>query len=323
MNREHECLSKSDQAVIDLDKWQQTADLMAELFDASCGAIVQLHDGQFNVIKTSGNEDNFLSQNDSWSWNITSFCRYMIENDTDLYINKAIEHEYWRNVPPVAEGQVRSYCGVPLYWPDGTPFGSICVIDTKETSYNVTMSRLLEQLARLITSDLKMFEDFQALQDLALTDELTNVLNRRGLSILGEQKLKDAKRYQSSVGVIYLDIDNMKPVNDKFGHHAGDDCIVTLTNVLKENCRENDVIARVGGDEFIVITQIGSRLELSSLAARVEQKYAEMVRGNTRLELSAVSYGTSVIDCYSSLPFNELLAEADRNMYQHKKNKRR
>lgn len=323
MKKEHECLTKSDQDVIDLDKWQQTADLMAELFDASCGAIVQLHDGQFNVIKTSSNENNFLHKGDSWSWDATSFCRHMIENETDLYINDAIAHEFWRHAPPVAEGEVRSYCGVPLYWPDGKPFGSICVIDTKSTSYSVTMNKLLSQLARLITSDLKMFEDFQTLQDLVLTDDMTDVLNRRGLSILGEQKLKDAKRYQSSVGVIYLDIDNMKLVNDKFGHQAGDDCIVTLATVLKENFRESDVIARVGGDEFIVISQVGSRLELGALAARVEQKYADLVRGSTRLELSSVSYGTSVIDCYSSLPFDELLAEADRNMYQHKQTKRR
>jgi len=320
MKKDYECLSHCKPKTIDLAKWQQTVDLLLELFDASSCAVVQLRQGEFNVVTTSPKSGGLLRQSQSWPRESESFCRQVIENRSLLYVDHAQQDEFWRQASLAVKAN--SYCGVPLYWPDGSPFGTLCVFDDKLTHYSATLQKVLGQLAALIMADLKIYQDHQALQELALVDEMTEVYNRRGLTILGEQKLKDAKRYQSSVGVIYLDIDNLKLVNEKFGYQVGDSCIKTLAEVLSHNFRESDVIARVGGDEFIVISQIGSRLELTALAHRVDQKYSNEVQGNIQLEETAVTFGTSIIDCYSNLPFEELLERADRNMHQHKQSKK-
>ena len=322
MNKDDECLSQSNQSIIDLDKWQKIADLLAELFDASSGAIMQLHQKQFTVIAASESDDRLLKQQQSWQWEAEGFCRHIMQTDSPLYVNDTQNDSRWCQSEAVTTHNTQSYLGYPLYWPDGSHFGTICVMDRKTTHYSSTLQKVLSHFAQLIMSDLKMYQDYKALQALALTDDMTGLYNRRGLGILGQQKLKDAKRYQSSIGVIYLDIDNLRKVNDTFNHKAGDNCITTLAKVLQSNFRESDLIARVGGDEFIVISQIGSRLELTTLANRVEKRYANEVKGNIQLECSSVSYGTSIIDCYSNLPFEKLLEEADQNMYQHKHKKK-
>ncbi|WP_394249850.1 diguanylate cyclase [Vibrio profundi] len=315
-------LLEKQQGSVDLEKWQQTVDLISELYDAACGTIVQLKDQEFKVVVSSSNEDNFLKVGETWPWNIQSFCRTIVETNEQLYIYNAQADDFWKDAPAVRKGPVRSYCGLPVYWPDGSIFGTICVIDTKDTNYSETLQAVLKQLCLLITSDLRMLADYEKIKSLAITDDLTGVNNRRGLKILGEQKFKDAKRYQHSIGLIYLDIDNMKIVNDTFGHTAGDTCIVTLSNILKENCRASDIIARLGGDEFIIISLLGSRRELGLMASRIEEKYHTATKGNVQLELTSISYGTSIIDCYSPHSFEELLNEADAKMYEHKQSKR-
>ncbi|MGF1762249.1 sensor domain-containing diguanylate cyclase [Aliivibrio kagoshimensis] len=321
MNNDNEYLSQSNQSIIDLEKWQQIADLLAELFNAPTCAIVQLHQHTFNVLKVSNTEKTLLKRDQQWSWEFGGLCRHMLETNSKLYVPDTQCDSRWSNNEAINSDLKRSYLGYPLLWPDGSQFGTLCIIDSAPTNYSSTLQKVLAHFAQLIMSDLKMYKDYQALEELALTDSMTGVYNRRGLTLLGEQKLKDAKRYQSSIGVIYLDIDNLKQVNDTFTHNAGDKCITTLSKVLQRNFRESDLIARVGGDEFIVISQIGSRLELTTIANRIEKCYANTVKGNVQLERSSVSYGTSILDCYSTLPFETLLEEADRNMYQHKHKK--
>lgn len=322
MLNEHNCLLGNKPAQLDLSKWQQTVDLISEIYNSACGTIVQMREDDFSVVVASKNEDNFLKEGDNWPRSIQSFCRTIIETKQELYVHDASDNVDWVNAPAVKHGHVQSYCGLPIYWPSGKIFGTICVIDTKPTEYNATLQALLTQFCRLITSDLKMISDFNKIKDLAITDELTGVSNRRGLKALGEQKFKDARRYQHAIGVVYLDIDNLKYVNDNFGHHAGDRCIITLAKVLQENCRESDIVARLGGDEFIIISLIGSRRELMLMASRMEDKYKEAANANVQLNNTSISFGASIVDCYSPLSFETLLSEADQNMYRHKQMKK-
>jgi len=322
MLNENDCLLGNKPTQLDLSKWQRTVDLISEIYNSACGTIVQMREDDFNVVVASKNEDNFLKEGDNWPRSIQSFCRTIIETKQELYVHDALDSEDWVNAPAVKQGHVQSYCGLPIYWPSGNIFGTICVIDTKPTEYNATLQALLAQFFQLITSELQMISDLNKIKDLAMTDELTGVCNRRGLKTLGEQKFKDARRYQHAIGIVYFDIDNLKYVNDTFGHQAGDHCIVTLAKVIQENCRESDIIARLGGDEFIIISLIGSRRELMLMAKRMEDKYKEAASANIQFDKTAISYGASIIDCYSPLSFDTLLNEADENMYKHKEAKK-
>lgn len=320
------CLSRVHQSSIDLGKWQQTADLIAELFDSACGTIVQLRQNEFNVVVASQNEDNFLTRNDTWQWDVNSFCRKIIETKQGLDVQAARFDSCWKLSPPVVEGKIRSYCGLPIFWPCGEVFGTICIIDTKETNHTPVLIKLLEQFCRLITADLQMLRDFEAIRELALTDELTDINNRRGLSFLGEQRIKDTRRAKQTIGIIYFDIDNLKLVNDKQGHQAGDQCIITLADVLKENCRESDIIARIGGDEFIIMTSFNdlpdSNVQLDTLCVRISNSFITALLQYDMADIISLSYGHQTFDDELPLVLEEMIEQVDQRMYQHKNSNR-
>ncbi|UTW59226.1 GAF domain-containing protein [Kordiimonas sp. SCSIO 12603] len=154
--------------VIDIGKWKQTANILSRLYGASCGTIVQLHEGEFKTVVVSDNEDNFLKVGDSWSLEIESFCRRIMETGEGLYVENAPCIEEWKHIPPVADGPVVSYLGLPIYWPDNTLFGTICVIDTKGTEYDSTLVDLMEQFRDLISKDLQLIENFERILSLAV-----------------------------------------------------------------------------------------------------------------------------------------------------------
>lgn len=323
------CLSRSKQTIIDLNKWQQTVDLMSQLYDSVNGSIVQFRHNEFNVVVTSNNEDNFLSRDDSWPIEMKSFCRRIVETKQQLYVQNTLTDDLWKEAPPVAEGPVRSYCGLPIYWPDGEIFGTICVIDTDESNYSSLLVRMLEQFCQLITADLKMLCDYEELKSLALTDELTGLYNRRGLSVLCEQRMKDARRSEQILGITYLDVDNLKQINDQFGHHLGDQCILTLAKVLELNCRDHDIKARVGGDEFIVISLFEKGCTppyndlINDLAHRVMLNYQSEIEVHDLTHLTSVSHGSIAFKHHEVQSLDEMIEKADALMYQHKQSKRK
>lgn len=320
------CLSRSQQNIIDLNKWQEIADLISELFDSACGTIVQFRQNEFNVVVASQNEDNFLSCNDTWPWDMNSFCRRIIETQKGLDVQQAKLDNYWKYSPAVLEGKVRSYCGLPIFWPSGELFGTICVIDTKATNHSSVLIKLLAQFGRLIAADLKMLRDYQDIRDLALTDDLTGINNRRGLSFLGEQRIKEARRSKQTIGFIYLDIDHLKWVNDEHGHQIGDECIIILADAIKVSGRESDIIARLGGDEFIIMTSFCDGDEymqhLENLSLRIFDFYSSSVAKYDINDSTSISYGYCVFKHEQMTLLDEMIQQTDQLMYQNKNSKR-
>jgi len=93
----------------------------------------------------------------------------------------------------------------------------------------------------------------ERLRSMSVTDELTDLYNRRGFFALAEQELKLANRLRKSVFLFYLDIDNLKDINDTYGHLEGDMMILETANILRRTFRQSDTISRIGGDEFVII----------------------------------------------------------------------
>jgi diguanylate cyclase (GGDEF)-like protein len=86
-----------------------------------------------------------------------------------------------------------------------------------------------------------------------LTDELTGLYNRRGFFVSAQQQLKLANRYNKGIFIFSADLDDLKIINDNFGHKTGDSALVETANILKKTFRESDIIARIGGDEFVIL----------------------------------------------------------------------
>lgn len=110
--------------------------------------------------------------------------------------------------------------------------------------------------------------------DSAMTDWLTGLLNRRGLSMLAEQDDARRQREDSTSAVICFDIDHFKLVNDRFGHPAGDQVLKMLGNVIRSNIRGHDIAARQGGEEFSVVLVGGDESQAIQVAERIRQDFS-------------------------------------------------
>jgi two-component system, cell cycle response regulator len=154
-------------------------------------------------------------------------------------------------------------------------------------------------------------------RSLAITDDLTGIFNRRGFLASATQQLKLAHRDMQNVLLFFFDLDDLKGINDSFGHREGDLALIRTANALERTFRESDVIARLGGDEFVVLALEASipdiRFILSRLEENLERENAE--RFQYRL---AFSVGVGRYDPLSPVAIGELMGAADEDMYKHK-----
>ncbi len=161
----------------------------------------------------------------------------------------------------------------------------------------------------------------ERLHDISLHDELTGLYNRRGFFTLAEHLLKTAKRQQAGLFMLYCDLDGLKVINDALGHQKGDWALIDTANILKETFRDSDIIARIGGDEFVVmpIKTTGDNLEI--VINRL-QKAVEMDNTKSKREYKlSISIGTAYFDPLSPCTIDELLSKADKLMYEQKRSK--
>ena len=159
------------------------------------------------------------------------------------------------------------------------------------------------------------------IRTLSLRDPLTGLYNLRGFRLLAEQALRLAKRSGRPFSVLFIDLDNLKEINDSLGHPAGSACLVETGEILRDAFRETDVLGRVGGDEFAVAGQF-NRMAITRAARRLEEFVARRnAKAGREVDLAfSVGYVTSDFGDGASL--DELLAEADHAMYEEKRRRK-
>jgi len=169
-----------------------------------------------------------------------------------------------------------------------------------------------------ITERKRMEEQLRAL---SLIDDLTGLYNRRGFLTLAEHQLKIASRTKEGMVLIFVDLDDLKEINDRLGHPEGDRALIETTNILKETFRESDIIARIGGDEFVVLA-LAPDANAEILYTRL-QKSVDTLNDRTKLlfELS-LSMGIAHYNPNNPCTIDELLTQADKLMYEHKQGKK-
>lgn len=177
-----------------------------------------------------------------------------------------------------------------------------------------TIRRLRAQLARAQAR-------IEELQASAETDFLLGILNRRGFERELIRSLSFIKRYQASGALIVLDVDRLKPINDAFGHAAGDEVLKTIVTEISDQVRASDVVGRLGGDEFAVLLWNLSEIDARAKAAALEDAIDQltfMFRGS-RVSAGA-SAGVAILSAQSDI--DHVLDEADRAMYVRKAQRR-
>lgn len=229
--------------------------------------------------------------------------------------------------PPVLEGLTRLH--------DHAPDVPILVLTDGDDEAQAMMalklgaqdSIALEQvdgnlLVRAIRYAIERHQLQMALRAMSLVDDLTGLYNRRGFLTLARQQLKVADRMNKRVSQIFVDLDGLKAINDRHGHREGDLALLETADILKEIFREADIIARIGGDEFVVLALESSGARPESYVERLREKLAMRNARGQRPFVLSLSMGIAQYDPASPCSIDDLLAKADALMYAEKRSKR-
>ena len=169
-------------------------------------------------------------------------------------------------------------------------------------------------------TELKRMEE--GLRSLSLTDDLTGLYNRRGFMTLADQHFKVAKRLRNQVFMLYADVDDLKVINDTFGHRQGDVALIDIAAILRETYRESEIIARIGGDEFVVMPVGNKEDSVQIITSRLEKNLERSNARTTRGFTLSLSVGIAHYDPEKPATVDEMLAEGDRLMYRQKRLKK-
>lgn len=165
----------------------------------------------------------------------------------------------------------------------------------------------------------------EELRSMSLVDNLTGAYNRRGFFRLAKQQVEMADRTKKKMSLIYADLDHLKMINDTFGHDEGDRALIEIADILKKTFRKSDINARIGGDEFVVLAIEAPGETAGIPAVRLE----ENLRKRNAKETSghenklSLSIGIAQYDPECPCSLDELLALADKSMYERKLGKQK
>lgn len=162
--------------------------------------------------------------------------------------------------------------------------------------------------------------NFQKIQDLTITDDLTQLYNSRYLSVILEREIARSRRYKEELSLVFLDLDNFKSINDTHGHMMGSTLLTEFGNFLYHQIRTSDIGIRYGGDEFVLVLPKTSKSE----AVRVVERMIEDLRGHIFLKSKNMNIQITASFGIASFPedgdsIDDIIASADRAMYEVKR----
>ena len=243
-----------------------------------------------------------------------SFCAHAIlQSDLFVVQDAANDSRFLDNPLVTGEPKIRFYAGMPLLSANGKhALGTLCIIDRVPRQLSVPQRKALEALGRQAEALLEMRTLLHKEQELARIDSLTGAANRRSFYEKLEEELSRLRRHQRPFSIAYVDLDNLKKVNDKFGHEQGDSVLSTVSSTIRQSIRRADTIARLGGDEFAVLFS-----ETGTEGARVAM---DLLNGRLldamRLQGWPVTFSIGLLTCLEAqVSAEELVKKADDLMY--------
>ena len=257
-----------------------------------------------------------------------SFCGHAVAARSMLVIEDAhLDARFADN--PVVTGApfIRFYAGQPLYSSNGQPIGTLCMLHPIPRKMSHTERLHLRDLGTLAEGYMQLRSVSQRAQKLrgdvdreqrrALLDPLTQLWNRAGLNQFYPREQANAARNGLRLGVIFCDLDHFKRVNDLHGHGGGDQVLWQSARRMAAALRPDDLLVRLGGEEFVAVVTVKDASELQLIAERIRQEIASkpMELGDTQHPLTA-SFGTALVE--PGEPQSGALERADRALYQAK-----
>lgn len=241
-----------------------------------------------------------------------SFCGHAILGNQIFIVPDTTQDDRFSDNPLVLnDPNIRFYAGCPLMHTDGSKLGTLCVIDTKSRFISDEDIEALKDVAALAEREL-------AAVQLATLDELTKISNRRGFLLLAQHSLNICERQKVSASLVYFDLNKFKYINDNFGHAAGDNALTLFAEKMKSTFRNSDVIARIGGDEFVVLLT-NAPIEIANAIITRFKKSLDVHNkiSDCGYDITC-SVGIATVTPDQSNSIESLLREADAAMYKNK-----
>lgn len=299
-----------------IKKWQNIIDIMADILKVPSGLIMRINKDAIEVFVKSQNIENPYTVGGKEKLGKGLYCESVIGRNKELLVPNALKSEMWKDNPDVELSMI-SYYGLPLLWPDGEAFGTICVLDDKTNYYTETYINLIRSFRETIETDLSLLMEKEKLKHLSSYDFLTGVYNRRAVVKILEEEFNRCKRLNQVFSVIIIDIDNFKRINDEYGHEMGDKVLKEFASLISRNIRVIDSFGRWGGDEFILICPQVSQGQTKKLIRRLNEVIDKFnIEGINGIKCS-MGYTE-----YRSADTNvdEIIRRADEAMYEAKEN---
>jgi diguanylate cyclase (GGDEF)-like protein len=238
-----------------------------------------------------------------------------------LLVNESLDR-FRALFPDYRNYRFRSLAIVPIYL-DGQIVGSLNhADDDRERFLPGDDTVLLEQLGVVVSICLSNVAAHEELKSLAFCDPLTGFLNRRAMDSALQYEISRSQRYKAPLSLAFIDLNDFKKINDCYGHDRGDEVLCHMASCLREISRENDILSRFAGDEFVIILPGTGTLEaeayMSRVAIRLRERPLHFTEGTIEISMS---YG--IATWHMGDTADQLLKKADEKLYLAKAHKNR
>ncbi len=266
---------------------------------------------------------------------IEAFCAQAGLSETAFAVTDVRDDPHFADDPAVSgPHRIVFFAGAPLRDPDGKRLGTLCLIDIKPNTFGADRMDLLENFAAIVSQDIcvrsaaryavrdlvEAEHDKCDLFDMAMTDPLTKALNRRAFFRFAEREVLRASRHAKPLTAMMLDIDHFKRVNDMHGHGIGDEVLTRLVACLTHNIRDEDLLGRLGGEEFALVLPETEPLRAAVLGNRLRDAISELnFPGKEGPFAVTISIGISE-PSFADIDILPTLQRADLALYRAKQN---
>ncbi len=266
-----------------LKQWQTMLDLLAEYMSVPVALIMRLdHDKITVCVKNNAVSNPYQPGETQVIQESGLYCEEVVRSNAPLFVENAIADPVWQHNPDIEKDMI-NYLGLPLHWPNGDLFGTLCVLDSRSHCYDDKQQGLMRQMQLMVEAHLDLLEKnhklqllSKELQCLADTDDLTGIWNRRAFIEESNKELQRVQRSKHPICLLMMDIDDFKDINDAFGHEVGDEVLKLFAHCISANKRAYDIFGRIGGEEFAMLLPETRRAEAMELAERIRHKVTEI-----------------------------------------------
>ncbi len=288
---------------------------LAKQFDFETWALTRINGSQLLTLYSEGNE--VFTKEGSITKFEDSLCYQVANSNSPYFATQVSSICEFADCSAIKNRSVGAYIGLPLYSKGGVIFGTLCGYDSTPKSdfsdqEKAAIKLIAELLSEALQLELELIEHKRNNERLLFesqTDAMTGLYNRRAWDSFIIKEEERCARFGHSAGVIVIDLNGLKAINDNCGHAEGDNLISKAALIIQDTIRKSDIAARLGGDEFTVLAIESNENDIKHLIKRIKQNFLE--------HHVAASFGYS-----EHLPgeaLNETFKRADMNMYANKR----